>query len=154
MTSFFIYFRQWSLKNGKDNCAIKLLSGLEIIHIPEEPLKFLSSNLQEILHLVLNFTLQIVVFCLDFCLGYCVLDIDLFRGAQVLFSKATFIPVKAWVSFNQSYETECSKACLCTVTEHCKQIAGDSSFICACLSAVLAQIEEAKTLSSMLLWLD
>lgn len=75
---------------------MKLLSGLEIIHIyPEEPLKFLLSNLQEILLLLLNFRLEIVASCLDFCLRYCVLDIDLFRGAQVLFSKVTFIPVKA-----------------------------------------------------------
>lgn len=154
LTTLFCLF-QWSLKNWKDNCVMKLLSGLKIIHIyPEEPLKILLSNLQQILLLVLNFTLQIVASCLDFCLRCCVLDIDLFRGAQVLFSKATFIPVKAWVSFNQSYESECLKACLCTVTEHCKQIARDSSFICACLSAVLAQIEEAKTLASMLLWLD
>lgn len=38
---------------------MKLLSGLEIIHIyPEEPLKFLLSNLQEILLLLLNFRLS------------------------------------------------------------------------------------------------
>lgn len=134
---------------------MKLLSGLEMIHIyPKDSLKFLLSNLQQILLLVLNFTLQIVTSCLDFCLRYCVLDIDLFRGVQVLFSKAPFIPVKSWVSFNQSYEYECLKACLCTVTEHCKQIARDSSFICACLSAVLAQTDGAKTLGSMLLWLN
>lgn len=132
---------------------MKLLSGLEMIHIySEKPLKFLLSNLQQILLLALNFTLQNVASCLGFCLRYCVLDIDLSRGAQVLFSKATFIPVKTGVSFNQSYESECLKACLCTVTEHCKQIARDSSFIC--LSTVLAQAEEAKTLSSVLLWLD
>lgn len=149
----FVYFRQRSRQNWKDNCVMKLLSGSEMIHIyPEKPLKFLLSNLQQILLLVLNFTLQIVASCLGFCLRYCVLDVDLFRGVQVLFSKATFIPVKAWVSFNQSYESECLKACLCTVTEHCKQIARDGSFIC--LSAVLARIAEAKTLGSMLLWLD
>lgn len=75
---------------------MKLLSGLEMIHIyPEESLKFHLSNLQQILLLVLNFSFEIVASCLDFCLRYCVLDMDLSRGAQVLFSKATFIPVKA-----------------------------------------------------------